>query len=103
MLNHMLQTSEEHFAKSNEFVPERWIRGDAIKSEMKTCNPFIYLPFGYGPRACIGKRFAEMEMLILTTRILREYRVEWHYGPLQYVSSLVVTPVTDLKFKLTKL
>lgn len=103
MSNHLLQTSEEHFARSKEFVPERWMRGDNSKTELGTSNPFVYLPFGYGLRGCIGRRFAEMELLVLTARLLREYRVEWHYGPIKYASSLVVSPVTELKFKLVKL
>lgn len=69
----------------------------------KTANPFIYLPFGFGPRACIGRRFAEMEVQILLTHILRRFKVEWNYTPIKYNLGLIQTVADDLKFKLTEL
>lgn len=104
MCNYLLTTSDEYFVKSAEFLPERWLREDAhSKSELGAANPFAYLPFGFGLRACIGRRLAEMELLILTARILREYRIEWHHPPMKFVSSMIVTPGSQLKFKLVKL
>ncbi|UMM15596.1 hypothetical protein L5515_012973 [Caenorhabditis briggsae] len=55
----------------NEFKPERWESGD---------EQFIqkggYLPFGMGPRICIGMRLALMEEKMLLTQILKKYTFE---------------------------
>lgn len=48
---------------SSRFSPER--RGNI--------KPFSYLPFGEGPRNCIGMRFAVMEAKIALVRILQMY------------------------------
>ncbi|UJR24390.1 hypothetical protein I4U23_005767 [Adineta vaga] len=48
------------------FVPER----HQIKR-----HPMAYLPFGAGPRHCVGMRFALIEIKILLVRILREYNI----------------------------
>jgi benzoate 4-monooxygenase len=54
---------------ADEFVPERWER---LTPRQK--NAFI--PFSYGPRACIGRNVAEMEMKLIIATWARRYSVE---------------------------
>lgn len=69
MASLLMVKDEKHFKEADQFKPERWLR-DAIgkKSPSKNVNPFAFLPFGYGPRSCVGQRFAETEIVILLTR-----------------------------------
>lgn len=67
-----LTSDDKHFPENDKFIPERWLRESEMVTECpqpnKHLNPFIFLPFGFGPRMCIGKRFAEIEMAILVFR-----------------------------------
>lgn len=50
------------------FKPERW-EGDAAKRLPK----FAYMPFGGGPRVCIGNQFAMMEAVLMLATIARRF------------------------------
>lgn len=49
------------------FRPERWFEQDQAEIQ-KTFNPF-----SFGPRACVGRNLASMELLIIIASILRRY------------------------------
>jgi len=61
-------TRDEYFPQASEFLPERWLRSPKDSeskcpaNELKSTNPFVFLPFGFGPRMCVGKRIVEMEL-----------------------------------------
>ena len=56
--------------KPNEFIPERWAE-DSIDDIPK----YAYIPFGGGPRICIGNSFATMEANLLLATIAQRYRL----------------------------
>lgn len=70
MGNSAMQIEESYFPKSKTFIPERWIKNNqnCEYALAKGTNSFVYLPFGFGPRSCIGRRFAEMEVFVLLSR-----------------------------------
>ncbi|XP_058626056.1 cytochrome P450 3A30-like [Onychostoma macrolepis] len=55
----------------DEFRPERF--SPESKSEM---NQYAFLPFGLGPRNCIGVRYALMIMKILVVKLLQNFSME---------------------------
>ena len=73
----MAARSESQYGRPTEFLPERWLRG---QTEYKRAHAFSHIPFGHGPRSCIGRRFAEMEVAILVIKILQRFRLEYE-GP----------------------
>lgn len=53
-------------ARPDEFLPERWLPGG---EHLKPRSAFVSLPFGFGPRMCAGKRFADLEMEVLCAKV----------------------------------
>ncbi|XP_011164781.2 cytochrome P450 CYP12A2 [Solenopsis invicta] len=91
------------FSRTQEYIPERWLRGNTEFPSAKEAHPFAYMPFGFGPRTCIGRRFAEMEIETLLLTVMRNFRIEWHHGPLEYESRFINIVVTPMQFKLVDL
>ncbi|CAB3404871.1 unnamed protein product [Caenorhabditis bovis] len=78
-------------ADADEFKPERWENGD------ETFPRGAYIPFGYGPRQCIGMRLAYMEERLLLTHILRKYSFTTGpktQNPLKLVGRATIQPET---------
>jgi len=67
MCIHALQRDRDWYEGPNEFQPERWF-------DTKRQQPFTYMPFGVGPRVCIGQHFAMMEAVLGLAAILKRFR-----------------------------
>lgn len=60
---------EEYCQNAAEFQPERWMKSSGAK-EASSIHPFASLPYGYGARMCLGRRFADLEMQILLAKVI---------------------------------
>ncbi|GMS88843.1 hypothetical protein PENTCL1PPCAC_11018, partial [Pristionchus entomophagus] len=74
---------------ATEFKPERWLDAD------RRVPPHAYIPFGVGPRICIGMRLAMMEEKIALAHILRKFDIVkgTTATELELQGSLTITPV----------
>ncbi|KAJ8724861.1 hypothetical protein PYW07_015819 [Mythimna separata] len=71
---------EKYFPRANEYIPERWIAAKDDPLHYGKAHPFVYVPFGFGARACIGRRIAELEMETFVARLIENFQVYW-FGP----------------------
>ncbi|XP_012672236.2 cytochrome P450 3A27-like [Clupea harengus] len=62
--------------------PELWDSPEAFKPERfskenkESIDPYTYLPFGVGPRNCIGMRFALLMVKLIMVRLLQNFNLE---------------------------
>ena len=76
------------------FRPERYVKQSP---EYENLHPFISMPFGHGPRMCVGRRFAEQEMYVFMSKIIRNFRIEWHHGELEMKMKTLTYPTSPVK------
>ena len=66
-----IQRSARHYDSPEQFRPERWTPEMTAK-----LHKFAYLPFGGGPRSCIGAHFATTEAKLILVTIARRFVVD---------------------------
>lgn len=57
------------------FSPDRFESGQAAGERSRTVSGYRHLPFGGGPRACIGEHLAMAELVAAVAAIVRRYRL----------------------------
>ncbi|XP_011647773.1 cytochrome P450 9e2-like [Pogonomyrmex barbatus] len=62
--SYSLHRDPKYYPEPDKFNPERFVNGEVDNS--------VYMPFGLGPRMCIGNRFALMEAKVMLFYLL------WH-------------------------
>ena len=65
----LLHRHEKLWDQPNAFVPKRFMSTEAP-------DRFAYLPFGAGPRVCVGAPFAQAESVLALARLIGAFRVE---------------------------
>jgi len=59
---------------AHQFRVERWLQDSEV--EVKKGDPKYLLTFGVGPRMCIGKNLAMMQLQLMIATILLRYKIE---------------------------
>ncbi|XP_055891003.1 cytochrome P450 26A1-like isoform X1 [Biomphalaria glabrata] len=77
------------FHDRNLFLPERW-QDTTLQTTLRKPESCSYIPFGAGPRSCLGKSLAVLEMSVFLIELAR--LVDWElHNP---AANMVYLPVT---------
>ena len=90
--------SEKHWDQPTEFRPERF-----TKENIKSKPSFAFMPFGGGPRLCIGNNFAMMEMQLALVKMIRNF--DFQLDPNQKIDInplITLRPRFGMKMKLKR-
>ena len=63
-----IHRQQEVFPEPDSFKPDRWSGG-----LVERLSPGTYLPFGIGPRRCVGQLFAEAELVVALVGLLKRF------------------------------
>ncbi|XP_050397722.1 cytochrome P450 3A18 [Patella vulgata] len=94
----VMYADDSIFPEAEKFIPERFSR-----SECEKRHPFTWLPFGDGPRNCVGKRLGLMQCKLAVVQILRKYQIlqtNQTEVPLQTVLNPVLSPKNGIHVRL---
>jgi cytochrome P450 len=72
---YICQRDPRWFPEPETFDPDRF-----LPERQRALPPFAYLPFGGGPRVCVGNAFAMMEMTLVAATLLQQLKVEMAAG-----------------------
>ncbi|KAM9013524.1 cytochrome P450 3A9-like [Ara ararauna] len=93
-----LHRNPNYWPNPEEFRPERF-----SKENKESIDPYTYLPFGAGPRNCIGMRFALLTLKVAITVLLQHFTFQTCKEteiPLQLNSRGLLSPKKPIILKL---
>lgn len=88
-----LHRNSENWENPNQFIPERFI------DNPKLLKSDAYMPFGAGPRLCIGNNFAMFEMILTVYETLKRFNISTPTKKIEVNPLITLKPVNlELKF-----
>ena len=91
----MLSKDPRYFNDPLKFDPDRW------SHDVDQMHPFASLPFGFGPRMCYGRRIAELELHVVATRILQNFKISTDQKAFEQSVLTVLHPNEPVRIKFT--
>ena len=80
---------------AEDFCPERFARG-------RKTPPFAYVPFGGGPRTCIGAAFGQAEARVVIRRLLQTHQFEFTHHKIRAHMGATLEPRPGVKMQVRK-
>jgi len=71
LCNYVMHRTERLWENPNAFDPDRFMRQPELKAKGAP-----YMPFGAGPRICVGMAFAVMEAVMALGTLVRDYDID---------------------------
>jgi len=92
-----MSNDSSNFPEPQQFLPERWLRGCP---ERTNAHSFANIPWGHGARACIGRRFAQLELYMLMVKVIQRFKLEYEGPEVGVFTKFVNQPdkAVDIKF-----
>ncbi|XP_064145728.1 thromboxane-A synthase isoform X5 [Loxodonta africana] len=93
-----LHHDPEHWPQPEAFDPERF-----TAEAQRRRRPFTYLPFGAGPRSCLGVRLGLLEVKLTLLQVLHKFRFQAcaeTQVPLQLESKSALAPKNGVYIKI---
>ena len=88
-----LHRSVSYWKNPDDFIPERFIEDN------QRHKSGYYLPFGAGPRLCIGNDFAIFEMILVINEIIKRFDISTNNNVIKVNPLITLKPVgLQLKF-----
>lgn len=92
----VLHRDPRYFECPAQFRPERWSEEFARQLPRS-----VYIPFGGGPRICLGNRFAMMEAVLILATVAQRFRLQWQgERPIVPLPSITLRPQGGVWVKL---
>uniref|UniRef100_A0A0V0IH76 Protein LUTEIN DEFICIENT 5, chloroplastic-like n=1 Tax=Solanum chacoense TaxID=4108 RepID=A0A0V0IH76_SOLCH len=97
-----LHRCPNHWEEADRFNPERWPLDGPNPNE--TNQNFSYLPFGGGPRKCVGDMFATFENLVAVAMLVRRFDFQMALGapPVKMTTGATIHTTEGLKMTVTR-
>ncbi|XP_063440723.1 sterol 26-hydroxylase, mitochondrial-like [Mytilus trossulus] len=102
--NNCMCNDERFYPNPKEYIPERWMRKYKDEAIAKGQDyPFGFKPFGFGPRGCVGQRFAENEIYIGVAKIIQNFKISMPPGveEVKHVNRIFTSPLEKVTVHFT--
>lgn len=86
--------NRSHWEEPTRFIPERF---DLLSKEKPP--PLTYIPFGAGPRNCIGAIFAQIEAKVILSRLFQTHEFELSHGKVTPYMGATLEPRPGVKMR----
>ncbi|XP_005099962.1 cytochrome P450 3A7 [Aplysia californica] len=74
-----MNCDQSYFDRPSEFLPERFLQSDSDTAPsslgLHPLQKSAWIPFGLGPRMCVGQRLAQVVLKLSLVRILQEFNI----------------------------